>query len=390
MQVSAIEAFSPVKVDWRKLTAKEIIQHKEQGEEVPGEYLQWAQQFLSQIGSADDETTYEKAESMSQTDRDGASDSKGGFFSKMASVAKNVGGEVKGLFSKDDSSNQEAEDASATTNAPVSAAAEAQTGSDDNSEGDDPDKKGFFQNLGGKIKNGKNKVVGVAQNIGAKAKEEFEEGKEGASGFINKVGNKVKNSKVVNNAGNGVKNLFHKNKDINPDVGKIDVSDEEVNQSEIPEEGDSQEAQKTDEEKSKEQAAQATAAAGGSATALQSAQNIGKSDGDGEIKRLEPPKLGSVNEIEAMEKEMKETNERLKAQQEAAKAAAKAARRQKLKGLNPFANLNNLQSTITALNANVQSQMSGASAIGPMVMGLAKGAAVSAAASLFKAGEDAH
>ena len=62
MDVSRIEAISPNKIDWRKLTAPEIIEFKEQGVEVPTLYLQWAQNFMNDVNSADkDETTYESA-----------------------------------------------------------------------------------------------------------------------------------------------------------------------------------------------------------------------------------------------------------------------------------------------------------------------------------------
>ena len=64
MDVSRIEAISPKQIDWRKLTAPEIIEYKEQGVEVPSQYLQWAQSFLNDVNAADtDETTYETANS---------------------------------------------------------------------------------------------------------------------------------------------------------------------------------------------------------------------------------------------------------------------------------------------------------------------------------------
>ncbi|MCM1338523.1 MAG: hypothetical protein NC191_02500 [Muribaculaceae bacterium] len=62
MEISAISAVSPKQIDWRKLTAKEIIKYDQQGVEVPGEYLQWAKQFQADIKSAEnDDTTYEMA-----------------------------------------------------------------------------------------------------------------------------------------------------------------------------------------------------------------------------------------------------------------------------------------------------------------------------------------
>jgi len=64
MDVSRIEAISPKQIDWRKLTAPEIIEYKEQGIDVPSQYLQWAQGFLADVNAADtDDTTYEAANS---------------------------------------------------------------------------------------------------------------------------------------------------------------------------------------------------------------------------------------------------------------------------------------------------------------------------------------
>ena len=62
MDVSRIEAISSKQIDWRKLTAPEIIEFKDQGVEVPTLYLQWAQEFMNDVNSKDkDETTYESA-----------------------------------------------------------------------------------------------------------------------------------------------------------------------------------------------------------------------------------------------------------------------------------------------------------------------------------------
>lgn len=62
MDVSRIEAISPKQIDWRKLTAKEIIKYDNQGVEVPSEYLQWAKDFRADLSANDkDETTYEMA-----------------------------------------------------------------------------------------------------------------------------------------------------------------------------------------------------------------------------------------------------------------------------------------------------------------------------------------
>lgn len=69
MNVSRIDAISPRQVDWRKLTAQEIIKYEEQGVEVPSQYLQWAQQFVNEITSSDnDEITYEAANSQTSAE----------------------------------------------------------------------------------------------------------------------------------------------------------------------------------------------------------------------------------------------------------------------------------------------------------------------------------
>lgn len=67
MDVSRIEAISPRQIDWRRLTANQIIKYQEQGVDVPSQYLQWAQNFVNSIYS-DDVTTYEKATSSSSVE----------------------------------------------------------------------------------------------------------------------------------------------------------------------------------------------------------------------------------------------------------------------------------------------------------------------------------
>lgn len=67
MDVSRIEAISPRQIDWRRLTANQIIKYQEQGVDVPSQYIQWAQNFVNSIYS-DDETTYEKATSSSSVE----------------------------------------------------------------------------------------------------------------------------------------------------------------------------------------------------------------------------------------------------------------------------------------------------------------------------------
>lgn len=67
MDVSLIEAISPRQIDWRRLTANQIIKYQEQGVDVPSQYIQWAQNFVNSIYS-DDVTTYEKATSSSSVE----------------------------------------------------------------------------------------------------------------------------------------------------------------------------------------------------------------------------------------------------------------------------------------------------------------------------------
>lgn len=67
MDVSRIEAISPSQIDWRRLTANQIIKYQEQGVDVPSQYIQWAQNFVNSIYS-DDVTTYEKATSSSSVE----------------------------------------------------------------------------------------------------------------------------------------------------------------------------------------------------------------------------------------------------------------------------------------------------------------------------------
>lgn len=62
MDVSRIGPISPQQIDWRKLTAKEIIKYDNEGVEVPTQYLQWAKEFQQDLAATDkDDTTYEMA-----------------------------------------------------------------------------------------------------------------------------------------------------------------------------------------------------------------------------------------------------------------------------------------------------------------------------------------
>lgn len=64
MDVSRIEAFNPNRINWKILTAKEIMKYERQGIEVPNIYLQWAQEFINSVHKTDnDDITYEAAKS---------------------------------------------------------------------------------------------------------------------------------------------------------------------------------------------------------------------------------------------------------------------------------------------------------------------------------------
>ena len=64
MDISRIEAFNPNRINWKILTAKEIMKYERQGIEVPNVYLQWAQEFINSVNNADnDDITYEAAKS---------------------------------------------------------------------------------------------------------------------------------------------------------------------------------------------------------------------------------------------------------------------------------------------------------------------------------------
>lgn len=65
MDVARISAVSPRQIDWRNLTAKQIIKYEKQGVDVPSVYLQWAQDFRATLDT-NDETTYEMAQSSVQ------------------------------------------------------------------------------------------------------------------------------------------------------------------------------------------------------------------------------------------------------------------------------------------------------------------------------------
>ena len=67
MDVSRIEAYNPNKINWRNMTAKEILKYEKQGVEVPDVYVQWAHKFLQNIQKYDnDEVTYENAKAITR------------------------------------------------------------------------------------------------------------------------------------------------------------------------------------------------------------------------------------------------------------------------------------------------------------------------------------
>ncbi len=68
MDVARISMITPRQIDWRKLTAKDIIKYDAQGMEIPSQYLQWARSFHVDLEKNDtDETTYEMAVSKPAT-----------------------------------------------------------------------------------------------------------------------------------------------------------------------------------------------------------------------------------------------------------------------------------------------------------------------------------
>lgn len=69
MDVSRIGAISPNMINWRNLTAKEIIKYENQGVEVPSQYLQWARDFRASL-ETNDETTYEMASSQKANNKE--------------------------------------------------------------------------------------------------------------------------------------------------------------------------------------------------------------------------------------------------------------------------------------------------------------------------------
>ncbi|HCB11836.1 MAG TPA: hypothetical protein DEO94_06900 [Cyanobacteria bacterium UBA11991] len=78
MDVSAIGTFNPNSINWRNLTAKEILKYKKQGVEVPNIYIQWANEFLRNVEKYDnDEITYENAKAAERHSSPSDKDSNG-------------------------------------------------------------------------------------------------------------------------------------------------------------------------------------------------------------------------------------------------------------------------------------------------------------------------
>lgn len=62
MEISRIEAFKPSIIDWKNLTAREIVRYKSSGIDVPNLYYQWAISFLNEVENArKDDVTYQSA-----------------------------------------------------------------------------------------------------------------------------------------------------------------------------------------------------------------------------------------------------------------------------------------------------------------------------------------
>lgn len=62
MNITRIESTNPSRYNWNLMTAREIIQYKDKGVDVPSQYLQWARDFINSVYS-DDDTTYQIAKS---------------------------------------------------------------------------------------------------------------------------------------------------------------------------------------------------------------------------------------------------------------------------------------------------------------------------------------
>ena len=107
MDVSRIESFNPNKINWRNLTAKEILKYEKNGVQVPDVYAQWAHNFLENVQKYDsDDVTYEKAKSITRHQ------------SNEAKTNENTRGhentKIKDLDPIDEAENNESGEAAAT------------------------------------------------------------------------------------------------------------------------------------------------------------------------------------------------------------------------------------------------------------------------------------
>ncbi len=76
MDISRIEAYNPtIKINWQILTAREIIEYKNLGAEVPDVYFEWAKEFIASINENDKDTiTYEQAVTRKENTKNTATD----------------------------------------------------------------------------------------------------------------------------------------------------------------------------------------------------------------------------------------------------------------------------------------------------------------------------
>ena len=106
MDISRIEAYNPNKINWRSMTAKEILKYEKEGVHVPDVYAQWAHDFLDNVQKYDnDEVTYENAKAITRHQ------------SNEAKANENTRGhehtKIKDLDKPDGSEDKESEEAQA-------------------------------------------------------------------------------------------------------------------------------------------------------------------------------------------------------------------------------------------------------------------------------------
>lgn len=106
MDVSRIESFNPNRINWRNMTAKEILKYEKNGVQVPDVYTQWAHNFLANVQKYDsDEVTYEKAKSITRHQSNEAKTNE--------NTRGNENTKVSELDKSDESSDKESDEASA-------------------------------------------------------------------------------------------------------------------------------------------------------------------------------------------------------------------------------------------------------------------------------------